>query len=187
MLGESGAGTAVTPGVRDSWRIFLGYAVLATGALAGAVWIAGHARHISPAVHIGGLALHLTSLAVGFGGVLLADSLALRWVAGRASLSATLRAIGRLHTPIWLGLAGLVASGCVLEPNLSSMMTRTKLVMVLALTLNGIQAAALSRRLRGRGDARLTPGLLAWSVATGLVSQVCWWTATVIGVVNAQG
>ncbi|WP_330178880.1 hypothetical protein OHB26_20420 [Nocardia sp. NBC_01503] len=187
MLGESGAGTTVTSVARDSWRVFFGYAVLATGTLAGAVWIAGHARHISPAVHTAGLVIHLTSLAVGFGGVLIADSLALRWAVGRASLSATLRGMSRLHTPIWLGLAGLVASGCVLEPNLSSMMTQTKLAMVLVLTLNGIQASALSRRLRERGDARLTTGLLAWSVATGLVSQVCWWTATAIGVVNAQG
>ncbi|MRH89558.1 hypothetical protein GFY24_19260 [Nocardia sp. SYP-A9097] len=160
--------------------------MLATGALAGAVWIAAHAQHISPAVHTAGLFIHLASLVLGFGGVLIADSLALRWVARRTTLSETLQGMSRLHLPIWLGLAGLVGSGCVLEPNLSSTMTQTKLVMVLVLTLNGIQATALSRRLRGQEDARLTPGLLAWSATTGLVSQVCWWTATAIGFLNAQ-
>ncbi|MFF2556630.1 hypothetical protein ACFVUS_36870 [Nocardia sp. NPDC058058] len=184
MLGEIGAGRATARGL-DSWQAFCGYAVLATGVLAGAVWIAGHAR-ISPEVHFWGLSVHLASLAVGFGAVLIADSYALRWAVGRVTLSEMLRGMNRLHVPIWAGLAGLVGSGCVLEPNLASSMTRTKLVMVLLLTLNGIQAAALARRLRARGDAPLTGRLLAWGVATGVVSQVCWWTATGIGVINAQ-
>ncbi|MEC3952720.1 hypothetical protein VMT65_06730 [Nocardia sp. CDC153] len=176
-------GTAGIP--HDSWRIVAAYALLATGTLAAAVWIAAHVT-ASPAVHTGGLFVHLTSLVVGFGGVLMADSFVLRWAAGRLTLAETLRAVSRLHVPIWLGLAGLVASGCVLEPNLASTMTRTKLTLVLVLTLNGIQACALERRLRARGDTPLTGRLLAWGAATGLVSQVCWWGATAIGFLNAQ-
>ncbi|MTE12427.1 hypothetical protein GLP40_06475 [Nocardia sp. CT2-14] len=159
--------------------------MLATGTLAAAVWIAAHVT-ASPAVHSGGLFVHLTSLVVGFGGVLMADSFVLRWAAGRLTLSETLWAVSRLHVPIWLGLAGLVASGCVLEPNLASAMTRTKLALVLVLTLNGIQACALNRRLKARGGAPLTPRLLAWGAATGLLSQLCWWGATVIGFLNAR-
>ncbi|MVU81533.1 hypothetical protein GPX89_30370 [Nocardia sp. ET3-3] len=159
--------------------------MLATGTLAAAIWIAAHVT-ASATVRTGGLAVHLTALVVGFGGVLLADSFVLRWAAGRLTLPETLRAVGRLHVPIWLGLAGLVASGCVLEPNLASTMTRTKLALVFALTLNGIQACALNRRLQARGAAPLTPRLLAWGAATGLVSQICWWGATVIGFLNAR-
>lgn len=169
----------------DSWRMLIAYGVLATGTLAGAIWIAAHAA-ITPAVHTTGLFVHLASLVLGFGGVLVADSFALRWLTGRASLGDTLRIISALHVPIWLGLAGLVASGCVLEPNLASPMTQTKMGLVLVLTLNGIQAWALGRRLDRRGDVPLTPKLLAWGVATGVVSQVCWWGATAIGFVNAQ-
>ncbi|WP_245568538.1 hypothetical protein [Nocardia concava] len=177
---------AGTTGIaHDSWPIAAAYALLATGSLAAAVWIAAHVT-ASPAVHTGGLFVHLASLVMGFGGVLMADSFVLRWAAGRLSLAETLSAVSRLHVPIWLGLAGLVASGCVLEPNLASTMTRTKLALVLMLTLNGIQACALNRRLRARGDIPLTPRLLAWGAATGLVSQVCWWGATAIGFLNAQ-
>ncbi|MEV6769989.1 hypothetical protein AB0N05_15320 [Nocardia sp. NPDC051030] len=178
-------GTGVARIPHDSWRIVAAYALLATGALAGAVWIAAHAT-VTHAVHTGGLFVHLASLMLGFGGVLVADSFALRWLAGRATLGETLRVINRLHAPIWVGLAGLVSSGCVLEPNLSSSMTRTKLTLVLILTLNGIQAWALGRRLHRRGDAPLTARLLAWGAATGLVSQICWWGATAIGFINAQ-
>ncbi|APA96917.1 hypothetical protein NS506_02857 [Nocardia seriolae] len=176
-------GTAGIP--HHSWGIVSACALLATGTLAAAVWIAAHVS-ASPAVHTGGLFIHLVSLVIGFGGVLMADSYVLRWAAGRLTLTETLRTVSTLHVPIWLGLAGLVASGCVLEPNLASTMTRTKLALVLVLTLNGIQAGALNRRLRACGDTALTPRLLAWGAATGLVSQICWWGATVIGFINAQ-
>ncbi|WP_245663335.1 hypothetical protein [Nocardia inohanensis] len=169
----------------DSGRMLCAYGLLATATLAGAIWIAAHAA-ITPAEHTAGLFVHLASLVLGFGGVLVADTFVLRWLAGRATLADTLRIVSALHMPIWLGLAGLVASGCVLEPNLSSAMTQTKMGLVLVLTLNGIQAWAFGRRLHKRGDAPLTPGLLAWGVATGLISQVCWWGATAIGFVNAQ-
>src|SRR4051794_6378949 len=127
MFDGSGAriGTGVARIAHDSWRIVLAYALLATGTLAGAVWIAGHAT-VTPAVHTGGLFVHLASLVLGFGGVLIADSFALRWLAGRATLADTLQSINHLHAPIWLGLAGLVSSGCVLEPNLAASLTRTK-------------------------------------------------------------
>ncbi|WP_458689647.1 hypothetical protein [Nocardia tengchongensis] len=187
MLQTSGArfptGTAGIP--HDSWRIASAYAVLATGALTAAIWIAAHVR-ASPAVHTGGVFVHLAALVLGFGGVLTADSFVLRWAAGRLDLAAALGAVSRLHVPIWLGLAGLVTSGCVLEPNLASTMTRTKLALVLVLTLNGIQAYSLNRHLKARGDQPLTPRLLAWGAATGVVSQVCWWGATAIGFLNAQ-
>ncbi|MFE3192726.1 hypothetical protein ACFXHA_27205 [Nocardia sp. NPDC059240] len=187
MLQTSGsryhAGTAGIP--HDSWRIVSAYGLLATGALAAAVWIAAHVT-ASPAVHTGGVVVHLASLALGFGGVLVADSFVLRWAAGRLGLEEALGAVSRLHVPIWLGLAGLVASGCVLEPNLASTMTRTKPTLVLILTLNGIQAYGLQRRLRARGELPLTPRLLAWGVTTGVLSQVCWWGATAIGFLNAR-
>ncbi|WP_433591272.1 hypothetical protein [Nocardia sp. CA-145437] len=177
--------TGTTGIPHDSWGITAAYALLATGTLTAALWIAAHVT-ASPAVHHGGVFVHLASLVVGFGGVLTADSFVLRWAAGRLDLASALRAVSRLHVPIWLGLAGLVASGCVLEPDLSSTMTRTKLALVLALTLNGIQAYSLNHRLTARGDTPLTARLLTWGAATGMASQVCWWGATAIGFLNAR-
>ncbi|MBF6298827.1 hypothetical protein IU459_14925 [Nocardia amamiensis] len=83
-------------------------------------------------------------------------------------------------------LVGLIASGCVLEPNLASMLTRTKLALVLVLTLNGPQAMMLSKRLDQHWSAALPPRVLIWAAATGVVSQICWWGAVLIGFWNAE-
>ncbi|MHB9851166.1 hypothetical protein ACSYGO_18205 [Streptomyces krungchingensis] len=123
---------------------------------------------------------------LGFGAVLVADYYALLYLTGRCTLRDALNCTAHLHVPIWTGLAGLVASGAMLHPNLASTLTRVKLGLVLALTLNGLQAGLLNRRMAQQGGAALTPRLLAWGAATALVSQVCWWGAVVIGFRNSR-
>ncbi|MEU2031301.1 hypothetical protein [Nocardia amamiensis] len=112
--------------LHDSWWIVAAAGVLAAAVLAAAVWISVHLV-VHPVLHTAGLFVHLAALVVGFGGVLMADYLALRWLAGRSSFAEAVRGANRLHAPIWAGLVGLIASGCVLEPNLASMLTRTEL------------------------------------------------------------
>lgn len=171
--------------LHDSWWIIAAAAVLAALTLAVVVWIADHLT-VDPVLHKAGLFVHLASLVIGFGGVLMGDYLVLRWLAGRSSFAEALHGMNRLHTPIWIGLAGLIVSGAVLEPNLASNLTRTKLALVLILTLNGLQARVLSRRLAHHTSTPLTTRLLLWAAVSGLVSQFSWWGAILIGFWNAE-
>ncbi|MFJ6794875.1 hypothetical protein [Streptomyces sp. NPDC091268] len=136
-------------------------------------------------MHKVALFAHLASLVLGFGAVLSADYYGLLWATGRCALDEAVVATTRLHVPIWAGLGGLVLSGLMLHPNLDSPLTLTKLSLVAALTVNGLQAGLLARRLEAAVDP-VGPKLLAWGAATALVSQACWWGAVVIGFLNTN-
>ncbi|MFD4975491.1 hypothetical protein [Streptomyces sp. NPDC058424] len=143
--------------------------------------------HADPALHTAALFVHLASLVLGFGAVLVADYYGLLWISGRCTLIDALGSTARLHVPIWTGLAGLVLSGMMLHPDPTSTFTRIKLALVLILTLNGLQAGLLNRRMaRQASSPPLAPRLLAWGATTALVSQICWWGAVVIGFRNSQ-
>jgi hypothetical protein len=64
-------------------------------------------------------------------------------------------------------------------------MTVLKLGLVAILTLNGVQAMALSRRLSEHVGV-LPRRLLVWGGLTSAVSQICWWGAVIIGFLNAN-
>ncbi|MFE1953660.1 hypothetical protein ACFW9D_24695 [Streptomyces sp. NPDC059524] len=170
----------------DSWWTVAPASLAVCSALAATVWISQH-LHADPALHTAALFVHLASLVLGFGAVLIADYYGLLWMTGRCSLNDALAGTARLHVPIWTGLAGLVGSGVLLHPDLASPLTRTKLVLVLVLTLNGLQAGLLNRRTaQHAASAPLTPRFLAWGATTALVSQICWWGAVMIGFRNSQ-
>ncbi|WP_328402522.1 hypothetical protein [Nocardia sp. NBC_00403] len=171
--------------LHDSWLAVTAAGLLATLTLAAALWIAAH-LDVDRQLHTVGLFVHLAALVLGFGGVLVADYLMLLWLAGRSTLAEALTGMSRLHIPIWAGLAGLIASGCVLEPNLDSPLTRIKMALILALTLNGLQAVILSRRLAQHVVAPLSARLLLWGATSGAISQICWWGAIGIGFWNAE-
>ncbi|MFF4424702.1 hypothetical protein ACFY04_28670 [Streptomyces sp. NPDC001549] len=158
------------------------------GVWAAAVWTATHVQ-ADARLHTVALFVHLLSLVVGFGGVLTADWLGLQWLMGRRSLPEVLRTADAVHLPIWLGLAGLVASGVLLHPDPASPLTQVKLALVLLVALNGLHAWTLQPRLSalcsatGGAAPRL---LLLRAVSTVLVSQLGWWGATVIGFLNTR-
>lgn len=171
--------------LHDSWWTVAAAGLLTTVTLGGALWIADH-LDVDRQLHTVSLFIHLAALVLGFGGVLIADYLMLVWLAGRSTLAEALAGVARLHVPIWVGLVGLVASGCLLEPNLGSAMTRTKMAFVLILTLNGLQALLLGKRLTNHVSIPLTTRLLLWGAASGAISQICWWGAIGIGFWNAE-
>ncbi|MGW0768879.1 hypothetical protein [Streptomyces sp. NPDC002676] len=172
-------------GLYDTWWTVGGAAVAACLSLTACAWISLHVQ-VDASLRTAALFVHLASLILGFGAVLAADYHALLWLTGRCSLADALKSTNRLHVPIWAGLAGLVASGALLHPDLGSPLTRTKLALVLALTLNGLQAGLLTRRMAARRGAPVAPRLLVWGAATALVSQACWWGAVVIGFHNSR-
>ncbi len=180
-----GARHARPLGLYDSWWTMAGAALAICAAWAASVWISFHLQ-ADAALHTVALFVHLASLVLGFGAVLVADYYGLLWITGRCSLRDALGSAGRLHLPIWAGLAGLVASGTMLHPDPSSTLTCVKLVLVLLLSLNGLQAGLLNQRMAAHTAAAPGPRLLAWGGATALVSQVCWWGAVIIGFLNTQ-
>ncbi|MFE2286101.1 hypothetical protein ACFXDJ_18260 [Streptomyces sp. NPDC059443] len=147
------------------------------------LWVSVHVN-TDPTLHKAALFAHLASLVVGFGAVLSADYYGLLWATGRCTLAEVVGATSRLHIPIWAGLGGLVVSGMMLQPDLDSPLTLAKLALVSLLTLNGLQAGLLGRRLNT--TPTITPHLLLWGGATAVISQVCWWGAVTIGFLNTN-
>lgn len=154
------------------------------GALVTAAWLAVvfATPHQQPSalVHRVALFVHLGSVLVGFGAVLLVDWFGVRWVTGRCTFADVLRTAEGAHVPTWLGFAGLLASGLFLGPPAGP-----KMVAVLVVGLNGVYAGALLPRLV-RHPAP-PAALLVRSVLATAVSQAAWWTAVVAGFLTARG
>ncbi|QIS11399.1 hypothetical protein [Nocardia arthritidis] len=158
-------------------------AIAAPAAFGAAIW-ASTRIHAGPVLYHAALFTHLSSLVLGFGAVLVADYLAVLWLAGRCTLAEAVAGAQRLHLPIWLGLSGLVTSGMFLRPELDATATRIKLALVLILIVNGVQALALGRRMTAAEP--IGTRLLVRGVATTVVSQLCWWGSLWIGFWTAQ-
>ena len=159
-------------------------AIAAIGMLGAAIWLST-LLHASPALHDIALFAHLGFLILGFGAILVADYFFALWVLGRTTFTDAVANTSRLHPLVWSGVVGLVISGALLRPNLTSGFTILKMVFVAALTLNGMQAMALGRRMAAL-DGTPPVRLLIWGGLTSAVSQVCWWGAIVIGFLNAN-
>jgi len=166
-----------------TYRRFAFAATAAVSLLAAAIWLSSQ-LHPSPALHSGALFVHLSSLILGFGAVLVGDYFFALWALRRATFAEAISNASRLHLLVWSGLVGLVLSGTLLEPDLRAGATVLKLAFVAVLTVNGLQATMLSKRMASTGG---TPPiqLLAWGAATTAISQICWWGAVVIGFLNA--
>jgi hypothetical protein len=84
----------------------------------------------------------------------------------------------------------MLATGVFLNPHLTNPMTDVKLAAVLVLSLNGIMLIPLMRRLaRLPSDASfadLTVGQRIHMMLCLVISQVCWWTAIIIGFINGM-
>ncbi|REK89035.1 hypothetical protein DY245_17440 [Streptomyces inhibens] len=176
-------------GVRENpptpvWAL-VAVGVLSTAALAAVCWVAGH-LHADPPLQLAARFLHLVALVVGLGSVLAVDWFALLWMLGRRRLTDVLRTACALQVPIWLGLAGLVVTGLFLRPDLASPLTRLKLGLVLAITLNGLYAHWLGQRLDRYTDARVPRPLRIQSGVAAAVSQLGWWGASLIGFLNGH-
>jgi hypothetical protein len=141
-----------------------------------------------PLVHDLALLAHLSFLALGFGAVLLIDLTGARWMLGRATLSDTARLANLAHPAIWIGMAGLVLSGALLHPDPTSDLTRAKLLAVVLACANGGYATHLGHRVAeaARRSDRMPRALMARGLAASAVSQLAWWTAVVVGWLNAR-
>jgi hypothetical protein len=142
-----------------------------------------------PALHQGATAVHVLSLVVAFGAVLVIDWHGMLWLMERRRLREVTRLTDAAVPLIWLGLGGLLASGIFLKPDMTSPLTWTKLVLVLTVAVNGVLTAVTARILRelpgSATPAALHRDLQTKVIATIAVSQVAWWGAIAIGFTTA--
>ena len=123
------------------------YAVV-TGAWAVVILAAALFPVDNPQVARVALFIHLVSMAVGFGAVILIDVYGILWLLGQRTLAELVDLDTAAHTVIAVGVGGLLASGIALQPDLSTPLTWFKLLLVLGLMLNGLAAQKMLLRLR---------------------------------------
>lgn len=165
----------------------MGYVLVAAG------WTAsvGLSTSITPPPFLHALALfvHLASLVVGLGAVLMVEWYGLLWSTEWRSVRDLRQVDITLKPLIWAGLIGLLASGALLEPDLSAPPTQVKLVAVLLVALNGVALTQwtfyLARFPKKMRFAALPRRVRIRFIASAVISQLAWWTAVVIGMLNA--
>ncbi|MFE5670529.1 hypothetical protein ACFQ58_02870 [Agromyces sp. NPDC056523] len=174
---------------RSRRRRLVAYVGVAAG-WALTVWAA---TVLTPPDWLHGIALfvHLASLVVGLGAVLMIEWHALLWATGWSSARELRQADRTMILPVWAGLGGLLLSGALLEPDLEQPATLVKMAAVLVLALNGVALTHWTQALaRLPGNARfgsLPTRARAGFVASAIVSQVAWWTAVIVGLMNSTG
>jgi hypothetical protein len=138
------------------------------------------------------LFVHLMSMAVGFGAVVMVDVYGLLWLLGYRTLSELMTLVKAAHGVIAVGLGGLLASGIALKPDLASPLGRLKLFFVLIVMLNGVAAQRTLHRLTESLRADVRGASIPWAVfqrvlSAALISQSSWWGAITIGFLTSAG
>jgi hypothetical protein len=163
------------------------------GVLCTVGWLAsvlvGHFVDCGPELHRLGLAVHILALVLSFGTILVVDWLGLLWLMGKVHMHESPKLEAAAKPLIWGGLALLLASGALIQPDLTNPVTAVKLGCVLILMLNGLSIAPMMHKLFALPpETRF--GELAHRLRLRLlialsISQACWWTAALIGLVNS--
>ncbi|MDP9694908.1 UNVERIFIED_ORG: hypothetical protein J2X79_002476 [Arthrobacter globiformis] len=180
---------AQTPAKQKKQRLRL----VLLGALCTAGWAAsllvGHYVECGPELHRIGLAIHILALVLSFGTILVVDWLGLLWLLGKVQIHESGKLEAAAKPLIWGGLALLLVSGALIDPDLTNPVTVIKLGCVLVLMLNGLSIAPAMHQLLalpahtrfGELGRRLRLRLM---VALS-ISQACWWTAVLIGLISS--
>jgi hypothetical protein len=156
-------------------------------ALALSLWLGGMLVP-PPWIHISMLFVHLASIIVGLGAAVFLEYNGFLWTVGRHSLGDVRHAEHSVSALAWIGILGLFASGAFLQPNLSDPLTVVKMTAVLVVAMNGVAMTRLTgelARLPSHIPFRSVPRRVqVWCVWSAVVSQVGWWTAVIIGMLN---
>lgn len=130
---------------------------------------------------------HLIFLMVGFGSVIVIDVCGIFWLANKIKLSFISKVANITQPLIWIGWSGLVLSGIplLLIKGSISDITVLKLFAVFMLALNGIYLHIIKDNFKKYQNEEHIPKLLYFRIGLAtFVSQICWWTAIVIGFLN---
>lgn len=165
--------------VRTVWQV----AAVSVGWCA-VILTAGHTR-TGAGGHRVALAIHLLSLATGFGAVLAVDGYALAVLLGRRTIVHLLAFSAVADRYIWLGFTALGLSGVYLNADIGGFWTGLNMAAFLVVGLNGVYARTIRERLPtlppGAGARALPRPWLLRALLAGLLSQAAWWTSILIG------
>lgn len=135
------------------------------------------------------LFVHLIAFAVGFGAVMLVDTIGALWVVGKADKKLVLNVSQVAQKLIWVSVVLLVVSGSILLPDEISTRTRMKLVAVVILIINGVLLDRLHRATEAAPQSKffeLPRALQVRSIVLISISQLMWWTAIIVGFLNSS-
>ena len=135
------------------------------------------------------LFVHVMSMAVGFGSVVMVDVYGLLWLFGTKTLADVVELATVAHRVISGAVGGLLASGIVLRPDLSSPLARLKMLLVLVLMLNGAAAQRMLHRMKQTLPPDTRGANIPWAgfqrvMSVAMISQSTWWGAIAIGFIT---
>ncbi len=162
---------------------------LVTGAWAVAVAAAVAFPLDDPQVARAALFIHLVSMAVGFGSVVMVDIYGVMWLLGYRTLSEVMTLATVAHSVIAIGVGGLLASGIALRPDFDSNLFRFKMGLVLVLMLNGVASQRMLQRMRTTLPPEVRGADIPWAgfqrvLTVAMVSQSTWWGSIAIGFIT---
>lgn len=130
------------------------------------------------------LFLHLSSLILGFGSVLVTDLYGALWIRDRVRFRELVRVSGVTGNFVWIGWAGMVITGIpliLLKGEVDELMI-LKFVAVGLIGLNGIPLHLLQAKMKAFETGDDVPGIFMFRLGLSLfVSQLGWWSAILIG------
>lgn len=133
------------------------------------------------------LFIHVVSLIVGFGAVIVIDTFGLLMLLKRVPLQMPQKVANITQPLIWLGWTGLVVSGIFLLniKGAISGITVLKLFFVIMLGLNGIFLHFIKKALDSFQSLEQIPNIWKFRIGlASLISQTGWWGALIIGFLN---
>ncbi len=137
----------------------------------------------SPAFYIL-LFIHLTSLIVAFGAVMVTDHFGFRWMRNRMPFSRLVKVAATTQKLIWIGWGGLILAGVpllILKGEIDRLMVLKLYCAVLA-GLNGYGLHLILKSIKRYEDSDTVPTLLLFRLGLALaISQIAWWGAFIIG------
>ncbi len=133
------------------------------------------------------LFIHLISLIIGFGAVIVIDTFGFLLLINKQPLSMPKKVANITQVLIWVGWLGLVISGInliVLKGHLDNL-TIIKLFFVVLLGLNGIFLHVIKKVLDKFKTFKDVPAIWRFRIGlASLISQTGWWAAIFIGFVH---
>ena len=133
--------------------------------------------------------IHLISMIIGFGAVVVVDTFGLLWVLKKIKLETVNQTANITQKLIWLGWLGLVISGTILVVRRGSVsnITWIKIFFVAMLGVNGIFLHLIKKNFDKLKNMEHIPAIYKFRIAlTSVISQVGWWGAIIIGFLNTK-
>lgn len=133
------------------------------------------------------LFIHLISLIVGFGSVIVIDTFGFLWLLKKVKLTFVNRVANVTQPLIWIGWSGLVLTGIpliLMKESISGLST-IKIFLVLMVGLNGIFLHFIKKSMDGITDDSILPNIIKFRITLAtFISQIGWWGAIIIGFLN---